>query len=314
MTKYQAHNGIYLPTIEDIILYIDDGGLTDINFSGFGALLLDKSSHDLLNEELNELFDRKNVSELHASKIKRSNKSKYERIYENAFQLLCKTLRKTNHRYLVTLLGCSTNIGIISDDLDLLLTSNMTKIGNESIKDRYPKVFSHLLFPINNIFNRIPRCDDNIKIHTYIDRKYDFENIHNESFSMNGQLFDGDKTLCMITNTYLKNQLNNKCKIESLNIVKAINYPILQLVDGIINFAFNYIKVVVKDELNSSKTEIMKYNVFRGLLSEIGIDYEALKIMIKQEFNIVNGVVTYNTDKLFFSLELTPDDTNNVIN
>jgi len=79
----------------------------------------------------------------------------------------------------------------------------------------------------------------------------------------------------------------------------------LQLVDGLSNFSFNYAKVVIKGESNASDIEKMKYNVFKGFLTEANLDHSKTEGDIKQNFNIQNDKLCYISDKSLLRLDIS---------
>lgn len=303
MTEYQFRNGIYRPIIDELFLYIDDGGLKAMDFEGYAGLLFDKFSHDELTEKLNDLYSKENVPQLHARDIKKRNVSKYERVYRAAFNILCDSIQRTQHRYIMSMLGSSMAIDDVKNDLDTLFTNVSSRVGNRSLASQHRSIYSHLVFHINDFLFRVSECGSEVKINTYIDRKYGFEKIKHEKFAMNGQLFEGDIALRMVINSYLKRNLSNNCRINTVNIVNAKKYPVLQLVDGLSNFSFNYAKVVIQGMSNSSVTEIMKFNVFKDFLTKTN-SANSNEAEIKQNFQIQNDRLGYITDRAIIRWEI----------
>ena len=118
MSRFEFHNGLYLPVVDEIFLYIDDGGLKPMNFEGYSALLIDKSSCEELKANLEGLYQREGVSELHSHTVKGRNLQKYARVYGAAFKILLEILQTTPFRHLVFEMGSGTATGAIKDDID----------------------------------------------------------------------------------------------------------------------------------------------------------------------------------------------------
>ena len=211
MNRFEFHNGLYLPIVDEIFLYIDDGGLKPMNFEGYSALLIDRSSYEKLKVNLEGLYQRERVSELHSHTIRGWNLQKYERVYGAAFKILLDVLQTTPFRHLVFEMGSGTVTGAINNDIDAQFKKAFDKIPNSNIITQHPGIYSHLIFPVNNVLSRITKCDENIKINLVIDGKYDFKTIGQEQFFLGGQLFNGERALLMTVNSYLGNNLKNGC-------------------------------------------------------------------------------------------------------
>ena len=64
-------------------------------------------------------------------------------------------------------------------------------------------------------------------------------------------------------------------------MVSSIDYPLLQIADGLSNFSYNYLKYILRASGNSSKTESMKHKVFWNFLQKANPDIKDVEIIKK---------------------------------
>jgi|GEM_PF-895443 hypothetical protein len=305
MSRYEFQDGLYRPVVDKVFLYVDDGGLRAMDFEGYSGLLLDAFSRDKLRTDLEGLYEQERVTELHSRAIKGRNIQKYERVYKKAFDILTNVLLRTEYRHFVFQIGSEVVTSEIKDSVNSRFRAAFDQIGDTDILVRHPDILSHLIFPVNDILFRVSRCEG-IRLVLVIDRKYDFETIGRESFLLGGRPYDGEKALLMTVNAFLNNNLHNGCNLHNINIVRSSSCPILQVVDGLGNFAFNYIKTVVKGLSKASAKERMKHGVFRHFLLAANLDIDGLDSQIKEKFELCGQKMCYLSDEQFLRIEILP--------
>ena len=231
MTYTKSESGLFLPTVSEIYIFIDDGGSEENNFFGFTALLLDNFSKLKLEENIKEFIELKSIKELHARDLKIKDIDKledmkiYEDIYTELFKLSSSIFKTANNFFLINIL-CTTN------SLQYLYHLYYNRFGNimdelrkNNVQELYKNFYSFITLPIYEVLRYVTDCDDAIKLYVMIDRKNDFDRIAEEKIIVPGKnqsLIYSLKSLSVrLLNMSLKLLLNNNAKITDLFIVDS---------------------------------------------------------------------------------------------
>ncbi|MBK9097496.1 MAG: hypothetical protein IPM14_05080 [bacterium] len=316
----QLSNGIFLPSVEDIYIFIDDAGVINTDFLGFTSLMIDEFTNRNIAEKVKEFCIKNSIINLHARELKingvedgQLDMNEYERIYRDLFEIVITEFEKSNFIILVNLLtNQSLNQNLYNNHHNLFnQTTNNLIIS--SLPSLYNNFYSFFAFPTVEIIRRIKNCDEGISIKVFIDRKDNFETINNQSIFLKGSnasvLFKLNEVAVKVFNAYVNQAFQNNCKINSLNIVASVNNPLINVVDAFCNFSYNYAKVVIQGTGNSRPTELRKYNVFRDLLiNRIGInisEVEQRETLIRNNFQFYSGRIVSTTNREVSTFEIS---------
>ena len=163
--KYILSNGLYLPAVEDIYIIIDDAGVTNTDFLGFTALMIDEFTFRNIESRVKEFCIQNKIINLHARKLELEgvnegelNMDEYERIYQDLFELVIPELEKANFVHLVNLLtNQNVNQNIYSNHHNLF-DKISAELVDLSFPDLYNNFYSFFAFPTIEIIRRINKC------------------------------------------------------------------------------------------------------------------------------------------------------------
>ncbi len=189
MRNYSKINNLFLPVLNTYYIIIDDCGLRDVNLVGFTSLFIDEFTYDALREKTENIKDKYNIQELHASNIKKQNIKKYKKVCNELLELLVKELEKANYRYfynrLCTWSEQNTNLASLKERLANILS--MGVVSNNSKIKTISEIASYVLLPILEIINHKKINQDNdTKLILLIDNKYKYDKQLSEYVAIHG--------------------------------------------------------------------------------------------------------------------------------
>jgi hypothetical protein len=312
-------NNSNLQVGQNIFIIIDDAGVTNTDFLGFTALLIDGITFNNIDVKVTEFCVQNRITNLHARKLEiegieegQLDMNEYERIYKSLFDIVIPELEKATHVRLVNLLTnqiINKNIYATHYKLFKDISGNLV---DSKLHDKYHEFYSYFAFPTYEIIRRNIIIANNIPINVIMDRKDDYETIGNDRIELKGNLFtisqNLKETAVQVFNAYIKKAKNNDCKITSLCITNSKNNALLNVVDAFCNLSYNYAKVIIQGDSNSSPAEIRKYNIYRNMLIQnikmTLSDIQNTDKMIKDNFQYVAKKIKSIGNKEISTFEL----------
>jgi len=307
----KTSGGIYTPVIKNIYLFIDDGGSDEVGLPSYTILGLDEYSSTPLQQKIVNLIEKENIEDLHARHLRIKGKQEldmdldYRRIYEGIFELVTTEICRSNYGFLINLLVAKKQLELaysqfeseMSIALDILSNPSFGKVGKE--------FYSHIAFPVYHTFRHLPKCDGSVKFRLLIDRMDPFNQIQNKITYLagsKGALFmPVREAILRFYNTYLEKVLGTNCEITDLQFVSRYDQPVIGIVDGISNFAFNLYKAILRVSTKSGDTELLKYKSFKKYFidseSISGPKLNKIRQSITNSFTLTGNTIYPNTDK-----------------
>ncbi|WP_319476730.1 hypothetical protein [Marispirochaeta aestuarii] len=303
-----GRNSLITPIVDEYSIYIDDGGLSDLDFVSYTYLIADNYTNKILENKINEIKTKKGLKKLHANDIIHSNYKLYKDVYTELFDTTISELKRANKAIIMSRFGTNDekkrNSVFISDKIQQII------IKSESVQKEHVPMLTEMatyvlfsLLTMNDILHL--RKAENVKLSLIMDRIKNYDKTMNKVVLGSGKkyisLLSIKNILLIIINTFLENYVPaikenyNIVKIDSIDIVSTERSPVLEIVDAISYFILQTIKVNLNN-YSASNNEKYKSKFFYDILSEFdkGVLIEELKKFVKENWEYSNGKIISN--------------------
>jgi hypothetical protein len=303
MTEYtRKSSGLYLPTVSHFKIYIDDGGAQEIGLVGYTILLIDEPIAVELAYQVQKIKELYNLKSLHGRDVNYRNINRRRKIYNEVFKFTVNHLERSSVRLCYSRLGPDKeheeNQLVLRQRINQIL--KQVEISTDSISLLEEPV-SFILLPLSEMVHSIGiKQSSKIKLDVVIHRKKDFDKRIKEKVilggNISGMLVSFPKALQIIINNYAK-IFKIPLKIDNIAIVFSEIEPIIEVVDAIANFSFNFLKTQIKIP---SHIESIKSALFEDLLKCSGqtdSQIDSIKHMLASNFVFSNNHIQSKCNK-----------------
>lgn len=296
---------IIRPFVRDFYVYIDDGGLPELNLPGFAYLMADQFTANAIRQSVCAAKKTFGLRFLHANEIKKRNYRDYRQAYERVFTDAILELRRSNWGDIVCRYGTTDENGrvqsFVRDSLTKILNERQTTL-HQNMK-RVTEIAEYILFPLMALTKiKTINRDDSVNIHVVMDKKKRFDTDIERIIECSGNLHSGlisikhltkiiinvwfDKVYPVLTGQKLDFQ------IDSVEILPAWKDPVLEFVDALAHFSFQFFKCSLEN-YHVSEVERHKSSFFQEILIQVNpeIDIGDMRQFIKDNWSFSNGKV-----------------------
>lgn len=289
-------HGLYVPQVRDLHILIDDGGGPEVDFVGYSCILVDENTYHILEQKVKDFCSKHKITSLHAREFKFEDRKlkdmdEYEELYRELFEFTVYELRRANYQRVLSFLTSQKIVSAIFDTQKESFEKSKNLTHRTILGEKYRKLYSHFSFPTLELLKRIGKVDDDMRFYVHIDRRDNFQELAEEMVFLEGNIAASlgtvKKAMILIFNFYKNLIIKMAARVDGIHIADNVSTPIIGIVDAFSNFSYNFAKVVIQGEENSSATEKRKYNIFCDVVTMMS--GEDISHLIELRDNIKNG-------------------------